>query len=402
MPRLVIHYRSVLLLLVAAALVTSRFAGADPPPQPGYTFALLEPPPGYDFSYAAAINNLGHVAGYVAGPAEDGTLRWRPALWRDGQVIELGTLGGQYSVGTDLNDLDAVVGQSHDVGGRYQAFVWREGEMTPLGPPAREVSYAAAINNLGDVVGSAYGSDQAPGLHAVLWQDGAEIDLGAPRNGYSVAFDINDAGDIVGHAVAEGRHMTRWREAVVWRRGTRRRLGVLPGDRHSEAVAINQGGTVLGLCEGRRDGAYVERPFLWRGKRPRPLDNVPRDEIWDARGLNDASQVVGALFLTFDWSVPFLWENGRVNRLDLLFPEEFADFSAEFRDINNAGQIIGNRQRIRGSDPYVGAFILTPAGAASLPGSAARAARLGPGVEGMTRAGSPGWHPIPGQQERNW
>lgn len=70
-----------------------------------------------------------------------------------GRVTDLGTLGGNYSSASAVNDRGDVVGESRTADGQIHAFLWRGGRMTDLGTLGGDRSSAAAVYNLGKIVG---------------------------------------------------------------------------------------------------------------------------------------------------------------------------------------------------------------------------------------------------------
>lgn len=261
-------------------------------------------------SEAYAVNEYGHAAGQSDGHA---------TLWRDGRIIDLGVLpGGEYSVATDLNDRDEVVGYSMASGGTH-AFLWKNGRMRDLGVlPGGGDSYAEGINNAGDVVGNS----TAPGAntrHAFRWHAGRMIDLD-PGGQASFAQDITDDGWIVGHRFLPADPMngraTAWRHDVpttlvpdapsypaaanqrhhvalndsggrasIWHRGAITPLASAPGA-FAQVHEINNVDQVAGFV-----GAEAA---VWRLGQAVPLPRLPGGGSAAAYGINDRGQLVGA------------------------------------------------------------------------------------------------------------
>ena len=70
-------------------------------------------------------------------------------------MVDLGSLGGEYSYGLAVNDHGQVAGGSGTVSGETHAFFWtpEAQKMMDLGTLGGDFSEAAAVNNLGQVVG---------------------------------------------------------------------------------------------------------------------------------------------------------------------------------------------------------------------------------------------------------
>ncbi len=115
--------------------------------------------PGASGGEALAINSAGDLAGSSSYPP---SFSYTKAMFYDeatGQVVGLGTLGGNYSVALSINDAQAVVGASgeseHD---GLRGFLWLHGSMYDLtdlvdssNVPISAVTKAVAINNAGQI-----------------------------------------------------------------------------------------------------------------------------------------------------------------------------------------------------------------------------------------------------------
>ena len=174
--------------------------GAEPAALPG----LSDGP-----SAAAAVNDRGQVA----GSATDAAGRLRAVRWAaDGTPRDLGTLGGATAEvapgppggGSAINARGDVVGRSETADGEQHAFLWRDGRMIDLGTLGGTESQAIAVNDRGQVVGT---SRLAGGgsTRAFLWQEGHMVDLGAVAGvDFSSPVDINDRGEVIGEGGAPG------------------------------------------------------------------------------------------------------------------------------------------------------------------------------------------------------
>src|SRR5207302_8526925 len=123
---------------------------------------------------------------------------------QNGNMQDLGTLGGCSSDGTAINASGIVVGKSDttgNCGAWWQAFEYVGGHMVALGvPPGTGVSTATAINSKGVIVG--YGGDQGDHVGFVIRGSGMEVlnNLIDPRFGWSIedTAAVDDLGRITG------------------------------------------------------------------------------------------------------------------------------------------------------------------------------------------------------------
>lgn len=164
--------------------------------------------PGLDLdnynSAAKAINEAGVVVGWsnvIVGCPENRTCR-HAAMWEDGAVVDLGTLGGSFSTALAINNRGQIVGFSETAEGDVHAFLWEHGVVTDLGAIAGwQYSSANMINNRGKIIGEA-GNFGEPS-HPVMWYRGDVTtleDLYPSLGYYDVSpQDLNETGTIAGY-----------------------------------------------------------------------------------------------------------------------------------------------------------------------------------------------------------
>ena len=128
--------------------------------------------------------------------------------WEDGQMTDLGTLGGANSVAYAVSDTGQIAGASEvDSAGTRHAFLYADGQMRDLAPlPGLTAGAAYALNAGGQVVGT---SQTLTLKRATLWQSGQPTDLNTllpPNSGWTLseARAINDHGQIAGLGLFQG------------------------------------------------------------------------------------------------------------------------------------------------------------------------------------------------------
>jgi probable HAF family extracellular repeat protein len=176
-----------------------------------YAHGVAAPLPGLDST--GGISNAGAVAGSktISGSVH-------AAVYQHGTVTDIGSLGGVFAAGRDVNEQGVVAGTVFLPGDANRAFVYEKGEVTQLGTLGGSNSAAIAINASGAIVGYA---DTPSATHAFLYRDGVMSDLGLlPGTTSSGAFGINDRGDVVGNSgpffYPSGRVTSA---ATLWRNG---------------------------------------------------------------------------------------------------------------------------------------------------------------------------------------
>lgn len=210
----------------------------------------------------------------------------------------LGFTGHGGSSATDINDRGVAVGYTEAYAdacctGYWHAVVWRNGTIADLGTLSGEhgsQSAATGINERGVVVGwSRAASQSGEDTVAARWVGGVGHRLWTRGE----AADVNDVGTVVG---------TRAGNAVVWRRGSLRKLPGLGGA--SAAVAVNGRDVVAGWSE---TAAGERHAVIWRAGRL--VDLGPGD----ARDINDDGLVAGST--PDDGAV--IWRGTRIQSLGL-------------------------------------------------------------------------------------
>src|SRR5712692_3460680 len=145
-------------------LVALAFAPAASAQQPGYTITDLGPASPHSdgptwFGGELVTTVSMNAAGDVVAASPSGSGNTHASLFRNGQVIDLGTLGGLNSEATAINKSGLIVGNSQIASGSVHAFLYSNNVMTDLGTLGGANSYATAINDAGQIVGRSETSD---------------------------------------------------------------------------------------------------------------------------------------------------------------------------------------------------------------------------------------------------
>ena len=335
--------------------------------------ADLGPLPGGTSSCGQGINVRGDVAGFSSNGSIDpltGIPESDAVLWRNREIINLGTLGGNNSFAAAINDRGQIIGNASNStpdpfavpfgATQFHAFLWEDGAMQDLGTLGGPDSIAFYLNERGEVAGISFTNSTPnattgiPTLDPFLWSHGRMHDIGTLGGTIGVSNALNSRGQVVGFSNLAG---DQGAHPFLWDRGVLKDLGTLGGTNGS-ANALNDEGVVVGLAQVAGD-AYSEA-FRWENGKMHDLGNFGCRS--QAFGINNRGQVVGTSFLADCQTIrPVLWENGRMYDLNDLIPQgsNFQMLAASY--INEEGVIAGNgRPAECEPDLCVHAFLLFP------------------------------------------
>jgi probable HAF family extracellular repeat protein len=326
-------------------------------------------------SAAGSINARGWATGQSQTSVIDpvvGIPEFRAVLWKDGEIIDLGTLEtGTESLGIYVNDAGQVIGFSTistapDPIGFFgfptHTFIWQNGEKLDIGTlGGDDAGPGASCSNPppGTLVGGSSTSvvlnpnTGLPTVDPFLWHDGKMIDLGTLGGTNGTAQCVNNRLQVIGQSsvaahpagcnfpaagpddVGPGCH------AFFWENGVMTDLGTLGGDT-SEAIWLNDKGVVVGSADlAGPSGSQTHDAVVWINGKIHDLGTVPGDACSRGRGLNVRGQVVGGSSDCHNFLHAFLWEDDgpMVDLNTLISPGSGVQLTNAF-NINNRGEIL--------------------------------------------------------------
>ena len=301
-------------------------------------------------SEAHAINERGVAAGMAQTGEFNAALQLPVAhavIWKNGQVIDLGTLGGSFSGVLGINNADEAAGISftnipdptNPGFPQLHAFVWTQGKMIDLGTLGGPFSFGTAINDLGQSGGiSLTAPDPDTGesqQRAFIWERGQMRDLGTLGGTYSDGLGLNNKGQAVGTSTLPGDLELH---TFLRDKGKMNDVGTLGGT-FSSPTGLTDNGHISGQSTTANDEAL--HGFLWRDGKMTDLGTLPGDDCSNAWGLNSKDQVVGLSGQTCDDGHAFLWENGSMVDLNTLIPAGSSLELVYAEHINERGEILG-------------------------------------------------------------
>ena len=325
---------AVLAFCLAAGAVQARS---------GWTFSTLGTLGG-NVSWATAVNNAGDIVGWsgtTAGESVDRDADFHAFIHSNGAMRDLGRAGDDSSAWA-ISDRGMIAGLSVTDG------LW-----VRQGTSARNLGFRGTpygINRVGVMAGT---YDAGGQFRAFTYQGEMLTELGTLGGEWSHAEAINDRGIVVGSST----NVLGQVRGFVYQGGRMRALDTFGGP-NSVAYDVNDAGVVVGSAGNASNGVQA---FIFDGvMRPLFTPASPYD-VSEAVALNNRGQVVGTIN-----DQGFLWNNGRLTMLrDLLTPEQQAEWGVLTpTDVNDLGWIVGiaSTYGINGiPGGYRRGFVLKPA-----------------------------------------
>jgi probable HAF family extracellular repeat protein len=270
-------------------------------------------------SFANDINDLGIAVGVSENGAIDpasGYPEYHAVVWKNGQILDLGTFGGTISQANAVNDFGQVVGVAanniadqftNDIGPctawncnwtvttQQRAFLWKGGQLQDLGTLGTGTDAVALfVNDRGQVAGMSFTNTNPnpttgfPTQDGFFWDHGQMIDMGTLGGTLSIVNRLNNRGQVAGRSNLAG---DKAFHGFLWDRGVLTDVGILGGS-SSTAYAISDSGVIAGTSY--TSGNQTRHAFRWDHGFMTDLGTVGGDVRSYAEDVNSASTVVGA------------------------------------------------------------------------------------------------------------
>ena len=312
--------------------------------------------PGGASSAAFWINAKGWITGNSENGETDplipGVPEIRAVRWKDGQIRDLGTLGGSTSFAQAINNRGQITGLALNPisdpysyyyvflygfsnGSQTRGFFWDEKDgMQDIGTLGGPDAFPSLINQRGQVAGFSYTNSIpnstppfVPTFHPFLWEKGKGMkDLGSLGGTQTASVNgLNERGEVVGGLLLPGDVINH---PFLWDGEKLTDLTAPPfsATGKGEARWINEAGEVVGNAElsGSCDGLGLRmHAFLWRNGAMTDLGKIAGTPNSQADFINSKTQIVGGSW-SCDTSVlnAFLWEDGSIVDLNTLIPPD--------------------------------------------------------------------------------
>jgi probable HAF family extracellular repeat protein len=248
-------------------------------------------------------------------------------------IIDLGTLGGGFSIAFDIDNAGRVTGSAGLAGGNHHAFCWDRGSMTDLGALGgldsgaggkagrRDFSVVGETVDIDPLAEDFCGFNTGLVCRAAMWRNGTmSPPLTTLAGNNAAAFTLNTQGQLVGVAedgVKDSSCIPPQKshfQAVTWVGGLIQPLASLPGDQVGIALRNNDHGQVVGtsgLCSNTIYGGFGLGPHavLWDHGIPIRVDDQNNDlgVVAVAAAINNRTEVFGAALYPDGKTHAFRW-----------------------------------------------------------------------------------------------
>lgn len=333
-------------------------------------------PSSQNCSVADSINDEGEIVGMSEIDAIDPILSIKPlrgALWKDGRMISLGTIGGPETLIFGINNRGRIVGTSVNTTPDPFSLVYNSIAGVTTGTQARAVLFNAHdlddhirilgtlggpdsagnfINDDGQVSGTSYtnstpnSSTKLPTLDPFLWEDGKIRDVGTLGGVFGFPNGLNGRGEVIGASSdaadpaaclnGDGAHC----HAFLFKHSHLIDLTTsTAGGTPLLANAINDDGHVAGVA------AFTGAPFeafFWKNGTATDIGHL-NDCGSFAHAINSHDDVVGFTVACNTGHVQdaFIWHHGKIEDLNSLVPSNSKLHLVGADAINDRGVIAG-------------------------------------------------------------
>jgi probable HAF family extracellular repeat protein len=329
--------------------------------------------PANNNSAAGSINARGWITGQSQSALIDPVLgfpEFRAVLWKDGQIIDLGTLAsGAESIGIYVNDAGEVIGAStisteqNDpvgfIGFSTHTFIWKDERKVDIGTLGGNDAFVGASCSHppeGVIAGASTTSTALnpdtglPTIDPFLWRNGAMTDLGTLGGTIGFGQCANRRGQVIGVSSVTtnpaacappalfGAPAVPGCHAFSWENGVMTDLGMLGGE-ISEAIWLNETGMVVGSAD--LPGGQIHHAVFWKDGVIHDLGTVSGDACSRGRGLNARGEVVGGSSDCHNFLHAFVSEDGgpAIDLNSLIPPGSGLQVTNAF-NINDRGEIL--------------------------------------------------------------